>query len=71
MFRTGNRFHYKIVQGDVIDPADYPKTLDGALAITQRYTAGIEKVVRMAPEQYLWVHRRWKHRPKNGSSPPA
>jgi Kdo2-lipid IVA lauroyltransferase/acyltransferase len=62
-FRTGPGFRYKLVVTDRIDPADYPKDLDGAVAITQRYTAGIEKVVRMAPDQYLWVHRRWKTRP--------
>jgi KDO2-lipid IV(A) lauroyltransferase len=62
-FRTGNKFHYRIVQGDVIDPADHPKTVDGAYEITQRIASGLEKVVRMAPEQYLWVHRRWKTRP--------
>jgi KDO2-lipid IV(A) lauroyltransferase len=62
-YRTGKNFHYRIVQGDVIDPADFPQTVDGAYAITQRITTGIEKTVRMAPEQYLWVHRRWKTRP--------
>jgi Kdo2-lipid IVA lauroyltransferase/acyltransferase len=62
-FRTGPKFHYKLVVTDRIDPKDYPKTLDGAMAITQRYTEGIEKVVRMAPDQYMWVHRRWKTRP--------
>jgi len=62
-YRTGPGLRYKIVMVDRIDPADYPKDLDAATAITQRYTAGIEKTVRMAPEQYLWVHRRWKTRP--------
>jgi KDO2-lipid IV(A) lauroyltransferase len=32
--------------------------------ITQEYTKALEDVIRQAPEQYLWVHRRWKHRPK-------
>jgi KDO2-lipid IV(A) lauroyltransferase len=63
VYRDQKGFHYKLVVTDVINPADYPKGLDGAIAITQRYTAGIEKVVRMAPDQYLWVHRRWKTRP--------
>jgi KDO2-lipid IV(A) lauroyltransferase len=62
-YRTGDRFHYRILMTDAIYPSEYPKSLDGALAITQRYTAGIEKIVRMAPDQYLWVHRRWKTRP--------
>jgi KDO2-lipid IV(A) lauroyltransferase len=33
------------------------------MAITQRFTSALERLVRMAPDQYLWVHRRWKTRP--------
>jgi KDO2-lipid IV(A) lauroyltransferase len=32
-------------------------------AITQRYTAALERLVRRHPEQYFWLHRRWKHQP--------
>jgi KDO2-lipid IV(A) lauroyltransferase len=34
-----------------------------AIANTQNYTAAIERVVRAYPDQWLWVHRRWKTRP--------
>ncbi|MGB0125736.1 MAG: lysophospholipid acyltransferase family protein, partial [Silvibacterium sp.] len=34
-----------------------------ALANTARFTAVIEDYVRRYPEQWLWVHRRWKTRP--------
>ncbi|HPS53940.1 MAG TPA: hypothetical protein PLK08_10345 [Phycisphaerae bacterium] len=37
--------------------------------ITQRYTTDLENVIRRAPEQYLWTHRRWKHRPKGEEQP--
>lgn len=32
-------------------------------ANTQKFTSIIEKYVREYPEQWLWVHRRWKTRP--------
>jgi Kdo2-lipid IVA lauroyltransferase/acyltransferase len=34
-----------------------------ALANTARFTAVIEEFVRRYPDQWLWVHRRWKTRP--------
>src|SRR5262249_19641998 len=33
---------------------------------TARVTAALERIVRRAPEQWLWLHRRWKLAP-----PPA
>ena len=40
---------------------DFPGT--DALADTARINACIEQMVREAPEQYLWVHKRFKTRP--------
>jgi KDO2-lipid IV(A) lauroyltransferase len=33
------------------------------LANTAAFTAAIERYVRANPEQWLWMHRRWKTRP--------
>jgi KDO2-lipid IV(A) lauroyltransferase len=37
-------------------------------ANTQRFTSIIEDYVRKYPEQWLWVHRRWKTRPPGGKA---
>ena len=36
---------------------------DEVREITQRFTAALERSIRRAPEQYFWVHRRWKTAP--------
>ena len=59
---AGCRFE---IQGErIILPADWAGRDDPVRWITQEYTSAIERAVRRAPEQYMWVHRRWKHRPK-------
>lgn len=35
---------------------------------TQRLTTALENVIRRYPEQWLWVHRRWKTRPPGETS---
>ncbi len=51
-----------LVTEDVIDSREYPDA-DGIQLISERYTAALERIIRRAPEQYFWVHRRWKSQP--------
>jgi KDO2-lipid IV(A) lauroyltransferase len=55
---------YAVKVGDVIDPRDYANDPNAVKAITARYTAALEKLIREHPEQYFWLHRRWKHQPQ-------
>ncbi|HWG44503.1 MAG TPA: lysophospholipid acyltransferase family protein [Gemmataceae bacterium] len=57
-------WHYEIAPGDVIDPEEYKGRPDALPAITERFTSALERMIRRAPEQYFWLHRRWKHQPK-------
>ncbi len=59
-----DRFHYEIEAEDIIYPEDWQDKDDELLYITQRFTQAIENMLRKDPTQYLWLHRRWKTRPK-------
>jgi len=68
--RRNDHFQFDIGAQDIIYPDDwknYPRgQYDNELHyITARYTRGIEDFVRADPTQYLWIHRRWKTRPKS------
>jgi KDO2-lipid IV(A) lauroyltransferase len=54
---------YAVKCADVIDPREYADDPNAVKAITARYTAALEKLIREHPEQYFWLHRRWKSQP--------
>jgi KDO2-lipid IV(A) lauroyltransferase len=62
--RIDDQFRFRLGATDVIYPRDWQSQPDPLRYITQRYTSAIEAFVRDDPGQYLWVHRRWKTRPK-------
>lgn len=62
--RGSEGWHYQVRSGDIILPEEYLGRADAVAAMTQRFTAALEGMVRLAPEQYFWLHRRWKHQPK-------
>jgi len=62
--RLDEEFHFEIGCSRIIRPHEWEGQSDPLHWLTQEYTRELEDVVRTAPEQYLWVHRRWKHRPK-------
>lgn len=37
---------------------------EDVIANTQRYTKALEDIIRRYPDQWLWIHRRWKTRPE-------
>jgi KDO2-lipid IV(A) lauroyltransferase len=54
---------YAVEVEEIIDPREYATDPDAVKAITQRYTSALERLIRRHPEQYFWLHRRWKHQP--------
>ena len=47
---------------DPIDPEPYRRREDAVLALTQTFTDFLETLIRRHPEQWFWLHRRWKAR---------
>ena len=62
--RIGPGFRYEVGCTELCEPEELTGTADDAQLLTQRYTSAIESFIRRDPEQYLWLHRRWKHQPK-------
>jgi Kdo2-lipid IVA lauroyltransferase/acyltransferase len=62
--RLKDKFEFQLAMQDVILPEEWKREDDPLRYITQRYTRAIEAFVTEVPDQYLWVHRRWRSRPK-------
>lgn len=61
--RSGLR--YRVELSDRFGPEDWAGHDDPMFYITARYRLAIERMVRNSPEQYLWMHRMWKSRPRH------
>lgn len=63
-YRDQPGFHYKVgITPRVVDPRDYSEVPNAAYVMTQEITTALEEVISEKPEQYLWLHNRWKHQP--------
>lgn len=62
--RIGNRFYFEVGANRYITPDEWADKDDPLTWLTAEYTKAIEDFVREDPTQYWWLHRRWKHRPR-------
>ncbi len=62
--RTGKGLEFKVIVGEPVEPDPAATDVSAeTLRITAAFTAQLEGWVRAYPEQYLWLHRRWKTSP--------
>lgn len=61
--RLDRPLHCELVVGAVLDPRTSSEATGGVKPLTQWFTHQLEQLIRRVPEQYWWVHRRWKGTP--------
>lgn len=61
--RLGPPLKYEIGPQAIVDPLAPSFELGSVPLLAQWYTVELEKLIRYAPEQYWWLHRRWKDQP--------
>jgi Kdo2-lipid IVA lauroyltransferase/acyltransferase len=49
--------------GEEIGTVNTGNTEEDSVANTAIFTAVLERYIREYPDQWLWMHRRWKTRP--------
>ncbi len=65
MRRNGRPLVFDMVVADIVDPVADDFQLGTIPLLTQWYTRHLEDQIRQSPEQYWWVHRRWKGQPRS------
>ena len=61
LVREGRR--YRVVIGPELPLIDTGDRERDVAANTRRYNQALESIIRRYPEQWFWVHRRWKKQP--------
>jgi Kdo2-lipid IVA lauroyltransferase/acyltransferase len=51
---------YEMALESFLEPETMDANLRDTKTLTQWYTSVLETIVRQAPEQYWWLHRRWR-----------
>jgi KDO2-lipid IV(A) lauroyltransferase len=67
--RIDNLFRFEMKTYRIIMPEEWVDKDNPLEWITAEYTKAIEEFIREEPAQYWWLHRRWKHQPKNKLNP--
>ena len=57
--------NFEMQIADVVDPQDADFAWGTIPLLTGWYTRCLEQLIRESPQQYWWVHRRWKGVPQD------
>ena len=66
MFLVRQTRGFTVILGDQIPLATTGDPMRDVALNTRRYNQALEEMIRRYPDQWFWVHRRWKKQPKPG-----
>jgi Kdo2-lipid IVA lauroyltransferase/acyltransferase len=58
--RCGRPMRFELHNYATIDPQEVGNSVGTVRDLTQWYSSRLEDLIRQAPDQYWWLHRRWK-----------
>jgi len=58
--RLDRPMHFEMLTHATSDPRDAGDEVSTIRHLTQWYTSRLEEIIRLTPQQYWWLHRRWK-----------
>jgi KDO2-lipid IV(A) lauroyltransferase len=61
--RLTKPLHYEVGPEAICDPCDPDFQMGSIPLLAQWYTTHLETLIRRSPEQYWWLHKRWKGQP--------
>ncbi|MFT2008513.1 lysophospholipid acyltransferase family protein [Pontibacter sp. 13R65] len=56
------RGHYQLRFEVLTDGKTKPATTEGQYPVTEAFAQALERSIKQSPADYLWSHRRWKHK---------
>jgi KDO2-lipid IV(A) lauroyltransferase len=58
--RLDRPLHFELLNFATTDPHEADSSVNTIRELTQWYTTRLEELIRRTPDQYWWLHRRWK-----------
>ena len=64
--RAGHPLQYRVTLEGLADPLRLADDQASVTGLTRWYNRCLEQAIRRSPEQYWWLHRRWREQPASG-----
>lgn len=66
--RTNGPLQFQIEVEGIVEPQALPAELNGVRPLTSWYNRCLERIIQRHPDQYWWLHNRWKEPPAKGAA---